>query len=100
MAGVKCPRRVNGILPGRPQGVVTSRGTHAGYQRNQPTRKRAPGHGPAAGMADLPSQGVWAAVSCPAVEPVVLPRSRVPAIGASLARHAAATRPAGGVRGA
>jgi hypothetical protein len=100
MAGVKCPRRINGILPGRPQGVATSRGTQARYQRNQAICKQAPGHGSAAGMADLPSQGVWAAVSCPAVEPVVLPRSRVPAMGASLARRAAATRPAGGVRGA
>jgi hypothetical protein len=30
MVGLKCPRRINRILPGRPQGVATSHGTGAG----------------------------------------------------------------------
>ena len=54
----------------------------------------------AAGMADLPAQGVWAEVSGPAVEPAILPRRRVPAAGASLARDEAAAGAAGGARGA
>ena len=48
----------------------------------------------------MPAQGVWAEVSGPAVEPAVLPRRRVSAAGASLARDEAAAGASGGARGA
>jgi len=94
--GGEVPEEDESHPPRAAQGAVTCHGKRAAYPRNGRPRKRVPCPGEVAGMADLPSQGVWAEASGTAVEPAVLPRSRMPAIGASLARDEAATAASGG----
>jgi hypothetical protein len=96
----ECPRRMKGILPGRPQGVITSRGTCTAYQPNRRTCKRKSRHKgrrqkAAFGTAKVSSQGMRAEISSTEVQPTLLPAPRMPEGGESLAGCQAATETPG-----
>jgi len=82
----KCPRRIDEIPLGLPQGVSSSHGTSPAYQARQCVRQ-----GPAAGVANLPSQRLRAEIPGPAAEATLLPRAGMPEGVASLAGGQAAT---------